>query len=130
MIPIVISVPPYHLWEPPPKVGHLPAHGSDFGVFQQADVLGMKQVIYVKDEDGLYDRDPKLHDDATLIRKATLDEILASPPQTTIIDRVVFEAWQTSRNISRIVILNGLVKGNLTAALAGKDVGTVLTKEN
>ena len=42
-------------------------HGSDFGMFQMAEVLGMKQAIYVKDEDGLYDKDPKRHKDAKLI---------------------------------------------------------------
>ena len=49
-------------------------HGSDFGLFQLAEVLGMKQLIFVKDEDGLYDRDPKLHPHAKLIPKITLEE--------------------------------------------------------
>lgn len=128
MLPIVISVPPYHLWEPPPEEGHLPAHGSDFGIFQQADVLGMKSVIFVKDEDGLYDRDPKRHADAKKIERATLEDILATPPETSIIDREVFNAWRHSRNITRIQIVNGLVAGQLTAALAGEDVGTVIRK--
>ena len=128
MLPIVISVPPYHLWEPPPEEGHLPAHGSDFGIFQQADVLGMKSVIFVKDEDGLYNKDPKHHDDAVRYGEVTLDEILATPPETSIIDREVFNAWRHSRNITRVQIVNGLVKGQLTAALAGEDVGTVIQK--
>ena len=33
MLPIVISVPPYHFWEPPPEGGPLPMHGPDFGLF-------------------------------------------------------------------------------------------------
>lgn len=129
MLPIVISVPPYHLWEPPPEEGHLPAHGSDFGIFQQADVLGMKSVIFVKDEDGLYDKDPKRHDDAVKYGDVTLDQVLASPPETSIIDREVFNAWRTSRNITRVQIVNGLVAGQLSAALAGENVGTVIRKE-
>jgi molybdenum storage protein len=36
MLPIVISIPPYHFWEPPTEDGMLPAHGSDFGVFIHA----------------------------------------------------------------------------------------------
>src|SRR5205814_5969141 len=54
MLPIVISIPPYHFWEPPPPEadGPLPTHGSDFGMFVHAEVLGMRHVIYVKDEDG------------------------------------------------------------------------------
>lgn len=128
MLPIVISVPPYHLWEPPPEEGHLPAHGSDFGIFQQADVLGMKSVIFVKDEDGLYNKDPKHHDDAVRHGEVTLDQLLADPPETSIIDREVFNAWRTSRNITRVQIINGLVTGQLSAALAGENVGTVITK--
>src|SRR5215470_2777737 len=74
--PIAISIPPYHLWEPPPTEGHLPMHGSDFGLFQLADVLGMKELIFVKDEDGLYDKDPKRNPDARLIPRVTLEELM------------------------------------------------------
>ena len=50
----------------------MPAHGSDFGLFMHAEVLGMDRIIYIKDEDGLYDKDPKHHDDATFIPRTTL----------------------------------------------------------
>ncbi len=131
IVPIAISVPPYHFWEPPPiDGGVLPMHGSDFGLFQMADVMGMKQVIYVKDEDGLYDKDPKKHADARLIPKITLAELLANPPQENILDEELFKAWRTARNLRRIVIVNGLRPGQLTRALAGEDVGTVITKED
>ncbi|MBX3159620.1 MAG: uridine kinase [Deltaproteobacteria bacterium] len=126
--PIAISVPPYHFWEPPPDEGHLPMHGSDFGLFQLAEVLGMKQVIYVKDEDGLYDKDPKRHPDAKLIPRITLPELLASFPEENILDQELFHAWSSATNLRRIVIVNGLVRGQLTAALRGEDVGTVITK--
>ena len=129
MIPIVISVPPYHLWEPPTADGGLPAHGSDFGLFQLAEVLSMGQLIFVKDEDGMYDKDPKKHKKAKLIRKTTLAEVLAHPPEESILDRALFAAWATSRNVKRIQIVNGLVPGQITAALDGKDVGTVIVKE-
>jgi molybdenum storage protein len=126
--PIAISVPPYHFWEPPPDEGHLPMHGSDFGLFQLAEVLGMKQVIYVKDEDGLYDKDPKRHKDAKLIPKITLPELLKSFPEENILDQELFHAWSTAKNLRRVVIVNGLVRGQLTRALRGEDVGTVITK--
>lgn len=129
ILPIVISVPPYHFWEPPSEEGQMPAHRSDFGVYQQAEVLGTSKVIYIKDEDGLYDKDPKEHDDATRYEKVTLDELLANPPQTPMIDWTVFTSWKTGKNIERIQIINGLRRGELTKALAGEDVGTVITKE-
>ncbi|MEZ4358870.1 MAG: hypothetical protein R3B48_01730 [Kofleriaceae bacterium] len=130
IVPIAISVPPYHFWEPPPSDGGvLPAHGSDFGLYQLADVLGMKQVIYIKDEDGLYTKDPKKHDDARLIPKITLEELLANPPPENILDEELFKAWRVSKNLRRIVIINGLRPGLLARALDGEDVGTVITKE-
>jgi molybdenum storage protein len=127
--PIAISVPPYHFWEPPPEQGHLPMHGSDFGLFQLAEVLGMKQAIYVKDEDGLYDKDPKRHKSATKFGRVTLDELMKQLPEENILDRELFHAWQHAKNLKRVVIVNGLVRGNLTRALRGEDVGTVIVKE-
>lgn len=127
--PIAISVPPYHFWEPPPLEGALPMHGSDFGLFQLAEVLGMKQVIYVKDEDGLYDRDPKRHADAKKIDKITLEELLTRMPAENILDEELYRTWAEAKNLQRVVIVNGLRPGQLTAALAGEDVGTVITRE-
>ena len=126
--PIAISVPPYHFWEPPPEAGHLPMHGSDFGLFQLAEVLGMKQVIYVKDEDGLYDKDPKKHADARRFGRIGLAELLPQLPEDNILDRELFHAWNKAKNLERITIVNGLVRGQLTRALRGEDVGTVITK--
>lgn len=129
ILPIVISIPPYHFWEPPPEDGPLPAHGSDFGLFVHAEVLGMRRVIFVKDEDGLYDKDPKKHEGARRYGKITLDELMAELPEETILDRALFKAWRTARHVEHIQIVNGTVPGQLTAALEGNDeVGTVITR--
>ena len=127
--PIAISIPPYHLWEPPPEEGHLPMHGSDFGMFQLAEVLSMKQLIFVKDEDGLYDKDPKQHPDAKLIPKITLTELMKNLPTENILDLQLFHAWSAAKNLQRVQIVNGLKKGMLSRALKGEDVGTVIVKE-
>jgi molybdenum storage protein len=127
--PIAISIPPYHFWEPPPAEGHLPMHGSDFGMFQLAEVLAMKQLIFVKDEDGLHDKDPKRHKDARLISKITLEELMKDLPAENILDRELFHAWTTAKNLRRVQIVNGLVPGQLARALRGEDVGTVIVKE-
>jgi molybdenum storage protein len=126
--PIAISVPPFHFWEPPPLEGAVPMHGSDFGLFQLAEVLGMKQVIYVKDEDGLYDRDPKQHADAKRYGKVSLDELLANPPKENILDEELYRTWHEAKNLKKVVIVNGLKPGQLTRALDGEDVGTIITK--
>jgi len=128
--PIAISIPPYHFWEPPPAEGHLPMHGSDFGMFQLAEVLAMRQLIFVKDEDGLYDKDPKRHPDARLIPKITLEALMKDLPAENILDLELFHAWTTAKNLRRVQIVNGLVPGQLTRALRGEDVGTVIVKED
>lgn len=129
MMPITISIPPYHFWEPPTGDSPLPAHGSDFGLFQYAEVLGMKRIVFVKDEDGLYDRDPKRHPEARFIPHITLDALLADPPRELILDEMLFQAWRAARHVQTIQIVNGLKPGMLTRALAGEPVGTVITKE-
>jgi molybdenum storage protein len=129
MLPIVISTPPYHFWEPPPEAGPLPMHGSDFGLFIYAEVLGMRRIIYVKDEDGLYDKDPKQHEDARFIPRTTLAALRADMPEEMILDKLLFEAWRTSRHVKEVQIINGLKPGQLTRALAGEPVGTVIVKE-
>jgi molybdenum storage protein len=129
MMPIVISIPPYHFWEPPVEKSPLPAHGSDFGLFIHAEVLGMKRVIFVKDEDGLYDKDPKRHKDAQRIPSTTLSELLNHMPEEMILDRQLFESWKNARHVQRIQIVNGLEKGQLSRALAGEPVGTVIERE-
>ncbi len=130
LLPIVISIPPYHFWEPPPEGGPLPAHGSDFGLFVHAEVLGMRRIIFVKDEDGLYDKDPKRHSDARLMRKISLEKLLADMPKELILDEQLFHTWRNARHIQRVQIVNGLKRGELTRALAGEDVGTVIEKES
>jgi molybdenum storage protein len=131
MLPIVISIPPYHFWEPPPPEGDgpLPTHGSDFGLFMLAEVLGMRRMVFVKDEDGLYDKDPKKHPDAKLIPRITLEALLADMPEDMILDKQLFGAWSTSRHVREVQIVNGLKPGQLSRALAGEKVGTIIEKE-
>ena len=131
MLPIVISTPPYHFWEPPAEegAGPMPTHGSDFGLFIHAEVLGMQKIIFVKDEDGLYTKDPKKHTDAKLIKRITLAKLLTEMPEELIVDRQLFSAWKTARHVKKVQIINGLKKGELTRALAGEDVGTIIEKE-
>ncbi|MBL8613102.1 MAG: hypothetical protein JNL38_37525 [Myxococcales bacterium] len=129
MLPIVISIPPYHFWEPPPEDGPLPAHGSDFGLFIHAEVLGMRRIIFVKDEDGLYDKDPKKHSDAKLIKRTTLKKLEESMPEELILDRQLFDAWKNARHVRQVQIVNGLKRGELSRALAGEDAGTIIEKE-
>jgi len=129
MLPIVISIPPYHFWEPPPADGPLPTHGPDFGLFILAEVLGMKRLVFVKDVDGMYDKDPRKHEDAKHIKKISLSALRDNLPQELCIDKQLLDAWANARHVEKVQIVNGLQRGQLTRALAGEDVGTVITRE-
>ena len=47
-------------------------------------------------------------------------------PEELILDRLLFSAWKNARHVRRVQIINGLTRGELTRALAGEEVGTVI----
>jgi len=129
MIPILVASPPHHYWEMPPVVGIIPEHGPDFGMFMVSEVLGTKSMIFLKDQDGLYTKDPKKNPDAKLIEKISVQELLKMDLQDSLIERSVLEAMLTARHAKKIYIINGTKQGNLTKALRGEDVGTIIYKD-
>jgi molybdenum storage protein len=58
-----------------------------------------------------------------------LEELLANLPEDLCIDRQLLEAWRNARHVERVQIVDGLEHGQLTRALDGEDVGTVITRE-
>ncbi len=129
MIPILTSNPPHHYWEKPPKNGVLPESGADFGAYMTAEGLGARSMIFVKDVDGLYDKDPALHDDAKHIERISAQEILAGDFPELIVDRLVIEMLAKARHVKEIHIVNGLKFGNITKALDGQNAGTIIYKD-
>jgi molybdenum storage protein len=128
MIPIVISIPPYHLWEPPPQGGPLPGHGSDFGLFMLAEVFGLRRLILLKDVDGIHDDDPKRNSAAKRIPRVGAQELLDMRLPSLPIDLKLVEAFTRARNVEEVRIVNGLTRGALEKALAGKATGTRLVR--
>ena len=127
-IPIMTGMPPFGYWEKPTKGGRIPEHRTDAGVFLTAEALGVKRAIFVKDEMGLYTDDPKKNKTAVHIPRITVKELLARELPDIVVERVVLEYMQRSRFCTEIQIVNGLEKGQLTRALAGEDVGTLITR--
>ena len=125
-IPIMSGMPPNEFWEKTAAVGLIPSNRTDAGVYLLAEFLGAKGVLYVKDEDGLYTDDPKKNPDATLIPKATAQELLDSGQDDLVVERVVLEYLERADKIKEIRIINGLRRGQITAALNGEPVGSVI----
>jgi molybdenum storage protein len=93
-----------------------------------ADLIGARSCILVKDEKGLYTDDPKKKGNLEFIPEISVDELLKKDLDDLIIERPCLEILQSSEVIDKIQIINGLEKGNLTKALNGKPVGTIIYK--
>jgi len=124
---IFSGMPPYSLWIRPAAEGVIPPYRTDAGCFLVAEQFGCKAMIYVKDEDGLYTANPKTSKSATLIPKISVDDMKAKGLQDSILEFPVLDLLKEARHIHQVQIVNGLVPGNLTRALAGEHVGTIIT---
>jgi molybdenum storage protein len=120
------GMPPYKLWEANPGVGRIPPQRTDTGCFLIAEVFGARKMIYVKDEDGLFTADPKKDPTARHIARISVQELLARDLDDLVVERAVLALMLNARNIAEIQFVNGLKPGQLTAALDGEPVGSVI----
>jgi molybdenum storage protein len=128
-MPVMTGMPPFGYWEKPAETGRIPQHRTDAGVFLTAEVLGVKRALFIKDEEGLYDDDPKKNPAARHIPRIGARELLARDLPDLVLERVVVEYLTRSRFCTELQIVNGLVPGNVTRALRGEDVGTVIHQD-
>ena len=128
-IPVTHGMPPYDFFALPPDKGRLPVHRTDAGTLLMANLIGAKSCILVKDEDGLYMENPKTNPKAAFIPAIGAKELLRMDLDDLVIERSCLEILINSEAIDKIQIINGLKKGNITKALAGKRVGTIIFKE-
>jgi molybdenum storage protein len=123
-IPIMPGMPPYSFWEDIPDFGSIPMHRTDCGAFFTAEALGASTVYFIKDEKGLYTDDPKKNPNAEFIPKIHVDELIKMDLGDLIVERVILDYMKRSRFVKKLVIVNGLEKGDLTKALDGEPTGT------
>jgi molybdenum storage protein len=121
------GMPPYSLWTRPAPDGVIPPYRTDAGCFLLAEQFGCKAMVFVKDEKGLYTANPKTSQDAKFIPKISVDEMKARGLHDSILEFPVLDLLKVARHIHEVQIVNGLVPGNLTRALAGEHVGTIIT---
>jgi molybdenum storage protein len=124
---IFSGMPPYSLWMRPAPESVIPPYRTDAGCFLVAEQFGCKAMIFVKDEDGLYTANPKTSEDATFIPKISVDEMKAQGLQDSILEFPLLDLIKAARHVRQVQVINGLVPGNLTRALAGEHVGTIIT---
>ncbi|NES25787.1 MAG: uridine kinase [Symploca sp. SIO3E6] len=123
---IFFGMPPYTFWHENPKVGRIPPHRTDTGSYLVSEVFGTKSMIFVKDEQGLYTADPKKDRNAKFIPKISVAELKALDLQDVVVEHPVLDMMESAQNSRSIQIINGLEPGNLTRALNGEEVGTII----
>lgn len=126
---LFFGMPPYTFWQQNPKIGRIPPHRTDTGSYLVSEVFAARSMIYVKDEDGLYTADPKKDRQAKFIPKITVAELNAMDLQDVVVERAVLEMMENAEHRRSIQIINGLVPGNLTKALNGEAVGTIISAD-
>jgi molybdenum storage protein len=124
------GVPPYSLWEHPPGIGRIPPHRTDAGCLILGECFGCKTVTLVKDVDGLYDKDPKKHSDATFIPEITVSEMKERTFETLPFDEVLPDILKTSRLVKQFQIINGNNPELIKAAINGEHVGTIVRADD
>jgi molybdenum storage protein len=127
-IPVMHGMPPYDLFALPAPGWRIPVHRTDVGTLIVADLIGARDCIFVKDEKGLYTDDPKKNEKAEFIPEITVKELLDMDLDDLIVERPCLEILRNSEVIEKIQVINGLEEGNITRALAGEHVGTIIRK--
>lgn len=120
------GLPPYSIWEHPPRVGRIPPHRTDAGCFLLAECFGSKELILLKDVDGLFDDDPRRNPDAQFIPEISVSELRRRNLRSLPFDPVMLELLEHARLLKQFRIVNALTPGNLRAAFAGEKVGTIV----
>jgi len=127
-IPVMHGMPPYDYFAIPSPQWRIPLHRTDVGTLIIADLIGARSCIFVKDEKGLYTDNPKKNPRAEFIPAITAGEILSMDLDDLIIERTCLEILQNSEVLDQIQVVNGLVEENISRALEGEHVGTIIRK--
>jgi molybdenum storage protein len=120
--------PPFSIWEHTPGKGRIPPHRTDAGTFLLAECYGCATHTLIKDVDGLYEADPKLHPKAKFIEEIAVSELRARNLVTLPFDRVLIDLLANARQVKQFQIINGLKPELLERALRGEHVGTIVRK--
>jgi molybdenum storage protein len=133
-LPITYGIPPYGYFEHPAEHGSIPPHRTDCGAFLLAENIGARSLIYLKDEKGLFDRDPKKTSKKELNNVKFFDRISAKELMDLdlddlIIERPILTLLQRAKCLKELQIIDALHHPEyILDALEGKHVGTIIYK--
>lgn len=133
-LPITYAIPPYGFFEHPAEHGSIPPHRTDCGAFLLAENIGARSLIFLKDEKGLFDRDPKKVPKAQRNKMRFFDrisatELLELDLDDLIIERPILTLLRRAKCLKELQIIDALNHPeHILAALEGKHVGTIIYK--
>ncbi len=134
-LPITYGIPPYGFFEHPAEYGSIPPHRTDCGAFLLAENIGARSLIFLKDEKGLFDKDPKkvqgtAHKDLKFFDRISAKRLLELDLDDLIIERPILTFLQRAKCLKELQIIDALHHPNhILAALDGENVGTTIYKE-
>lgn len=134
-LPITYGIPPYGYFEHPAEHGSIPPHRTDCGAFLLAENIGARSLIYLKDEKGLFDKDPKKVSGNDLNNLKFFDrisakELLDLDLDDLIIERPILTMLQRAKCLKELQVIDALHHPeHILDALEGRHVGTIIYKE-
>jgi molybdenum storage protein len=134
-LPITYGIPPYGFFEHPAEYGSIPPHRTDCGAFLLAENIGARSLIFLKDEKGLFGKDPKKVEgtadkDLEFFDRISAKELLERDLDDLIIERPILTLLQRAKCLKELQIIDALHHPEyILAALEGQNVGTTIYKE-
>jgi molybdenum storage protein len=134
-LPITYGIPPYGFFEHPAEYGSIPPHRTDCGAFLLAENIGARSLIFLKDEKGLYAKDPKKVEesdrrDLTYYDRISAKKLLEMDLDDLIIERPILSLLQRAKCLKELQIIDAIRHpDHILAALEGQHVGTIIYQE-
>jgi molybdenum storage protein len=134
-MPITYGIPPYGFFEHPAEHGSIPPHRTDCGAFLLAENIGARSLIFLKDEKGLFELDPKKvpgpeRDRLKYFSRISARELMELDLDDLIIERPILSLLQRAKCLKELQIIDALSHPeHISAALEGEHVGTIIYKE-
>jgi molybdenum storage protein len=134
-MPITYGIPPYGFFEHPAEQGSIPPHRTDCGAFLLAENIGARSLIFLKDEKGLFEKDPKKVSESErgslkYYDRISARELMEVDLDDLIIERPILELLQRAKCLKKLQIVDALNHPEyLLAALEGEHVGTIIYKD-
>jgi molybdenum storage protein len=131
-LPITYGIPPYGFFEHPAEFGSIPPHRTDCGAFLLAENIGARSLIYLKDEKGLFSKDPKKAETADKLKfydKISVQDLIDLDLDDLVIERPILKMLKRSKCLKQLQIIDALNHPDyIMAALNGEHVGTIIHK--